>query len=150
MHPKVLEITSAWLSGCWSISIIAHAEAEAQPVPEHGAGTGVKLTPRRLPRPLKAATIAHLLHHPVHAWRSLVSRPIGEVLAEASTADRGGGDCWYFTRTPLRSVDVKHRTGFPQRYAGENQHGRRSLCEKLAKLSIWYACMSTRTRTLTM
>jgi ribosomal protein S12 methylthiotransferase len=69
----------------------------------------------------------------------LVSRPIGEVLAEAKRlADAGVKELLVISQdTSAYGVDVKHRTGF---HNGEPvKTSMVSLCEELAKLGIWVA-----------
>ena len=66
----------------------------------------------------------------------LVSRPIGEVLAEAKRGRRGReGAAGHLPDTSAYGVDVKHRSGF---HNGEPvKTSMVGLCEQLAKLGIW-------------
>ena len=67
----------------------------------------------------------------------LVSRPIGEVLAEAKRlADAGVKELLVISQdTSAYGVDVKHRTGFHNGMPVKTSMV--SLCEELAKLGIW-------------
>ena len=114
------------------------AKTKAQPVPEPVPEQGVKLTPRHY----AYLKISEGCNHRctfciIPSMRGdLVSRPIGEVLAEAKRlADAGVKELlvisrhlslWRGRQTPLR---------FPQRRAGETSMV--GLCEQLAKLGIW-------------
>jgi ribosomal protein S12 methylthiotransferase len=66
-----------------------------------------------------------------------VSRPIGEVLAEAKRlADAGVKELLVISQdTSAYGVDVKHRTGFHNGMPVKTSMV--SLCEELAKLGIW-------------
>ncbi|XNM64368.1 radical SAM protein [Escherichia coli] len=67
----------------------------------------------------------------------LVSRPIGEVLAEAKRlVDAGVKEILVISQdTSAYGVDVKHRTGF---HNGEPvKTSMESLCEQLSKLGVW-------------
>ena len=66
----------------------------------------------------------------------LVSRPIGEVLAEAKRlADAGVKELLVISQdTSAYGVDVKHRTGFHNGMPVKTSMV--SLCEELAKLGI--------------
>ncbi len=81
----------------------------------------------------------------------LVSRPIGEVLAEAKRlADAGVKELLVISQdTSAYGVDVKHRTGFHNGMPVKTSMV--SLCEELASSASGCACTtSIRTRTLTM
>ncbi len=66
----------------------------------------------------------------------LVSRPIGDVLAEAKRlVDAGVKELLVISQdTSAYGVDVKHRMGF---HNGEPVKPAWSVCEQLAKLGVW-------------
>ena len=136
VHPKVLEIT-----GPHSYEQVHHYAPKPQHnpflslVPEQG----VKLTPRHY----AYLKISEGCNHRcafciIPSMRGdLVSRPIGEVLAEAKRlVDAGVKELLVISQdTSAYGVDVKHRTGF---HNGEPvKTSMESLCEQLAKLGVW-------------
>ncbi|XTZ37111.1 30S ribosomal protein S12 methylthiotransferase RimO [Salmonella enterica] len=140
VHPKVLEIT-----GPHSYEqVLAHVHHYV-PKPQHNPflslvpEQGVKLTPRHY----AYLKISEGCNHRctfciIPSMRGdLVSRPIGEVLAEAKRlADAGVKELLVISQdTSAYGVDVKHRTGF---HNGEPvKTSMVGLCEQLAKLGVW-------------
>ena len=140
VHPKVLEIT-----GPHSYEqVLSHVHRYA-PKPQHNPflslvpEQGVKLTPRHY----AYLKISEGCNHRctfciIPSMRGdLVSRPIGEVLAEAKRlADAGVKELLVISQdTSAYGVDVKHRSGF---HNGEPvKTSMVGLCEQLAKLGIW-------------
>ena len=140
VHPKVLEIT-----GPHSYEqVLSHVHRYA-PKPQHNPflslvpEQGVKLTPRHY----AYLKISEGCNHRctfciIPSMRGdLVSRPIGEVLAEAKRlADAGVKELLVISQdTSAYGVDVKHRSGF---HNGEPvKTSMVGLCEQLSKLGIW-------------
>ncbi|MCH7370753.1 30S ribosomal protein S12 methylthiotransferase RimO [Aeromonas sp. MR16] len=140
IHPKVLEITGPHAYE----EVLGHVHKYvAKPthnpftslVPAHG----VKLTPRHY----AYLKISEGCNHRctfciIPSMRGdLVSRPIGEVLAEAKRLKEAGvKELLVISQdTSAYGVDVKHRTGF---YDGMPvKTSMVALCEELAKLDIW-------------
>lgn len=140
IHPKVLEITGPHAYE----EVLGHVHKYvAKPthnpftslVPAHG----VKLTPRHY----AYLKISEGCNHRctfciIPSMRGdLVSRPIGEVLAEAKRLKEAGvKEILVISQdTSAYGVDVKHRTGF---YDGMPvKTSMVALCEELAKLDIW-------------
>ena len=140
IHPKVLEITGPHAYE----EVLGHVHKYvAKPthnpftslVPAHG----VKLTPRHY----AYLKISEGCNHRctfciIPSMRGdLVSRPIGEVLAEAKRLKEAGvKEILVISQDPSAyGVDVKHRTGF---YDGMPvKTSMVALCEELAKLDIW-------------
>lgn len=140
MHPKVLEIT-----GPHSYEQVLEHVHHYTPKPKHNPflslvpEQGVKLTPRHY----AYLKISEGCNHRctfciIPSMRGdLVSRPIGEVLAEAKRlADAGVKELLVISQdTSAYGVDVKHRTGFHNGMPVKTSMV--SLCEELAKLGIW-------------
>ncbi|XEI34045.1 30S ribosomal protein S12 methylthiotransferase RimO [Aeromonas veronii] len=140
IHPKVLEITGPHAYE----EVLGHVHKYvAKPthnpftslVPAHG----VKLTPRHY----AYLKISEGCNHRctfciIPSMRGdLVSRPIGDVLAEAKRLKEAGvKELLVISQdTSAYGVDVKHRTGF---YDGMPvKTSMVALCEELAKLDIW-------------
>lgn len=140
IHPKVLEITGPHAYE----EVLGHVHKYvAKPthnpftslVPAHG----VKLTPRHY----AYLKISEGCNHRctfciIPSMRGdLVSRPIGEVLAEAKRLKEAGvKEILVISQdTSAYGVDVKHRSGF---YDGMPvKTSMVALCEELAKLDIW-------------
>ncbi|PTT52895.1 30S ribosomal protein S12 methylthiotransferase RimO [Aeromonas sp. HMWF014] len=140
IHPKVLEITGPHAYE----EVLGHVHKYvAKPthnpftslVPAHG----VKLTPRHY----AYLKISEGCNHRctfciIPSMRGdLVSRPIGDVLAEAKRLKEAGvKEILVISQdTSAYGVDVKHRTGF---YDGMPvKTSMVALCEELAKLDIW-------------
>ena len=140
IHPKVLEITGPHAYE----EVLGHVHKYvAKPthnpftslVPAHG----VKLTPRHY----AYLKISEGCNHRctfciIPSMRGdLVSRPIGEVLAEAKRLKEAGvKEILVISQdTSAYGVDVKHRTGF---YDGMPvKTSMVALCEELAKLGMW-------------
>ncbi|MGS3486847.1 30S ribosomal protein S12 methylthiotransferase RimO [Enterobacter hormaechei subsp. xiangfangensis] len=140
VHPKVLEIT-----GPHSYEQVLEHVHHYVPKPKHNPflilvpEQGVKLTPRHY----AYLKISEGCNHRctfciIPSMRGdLVSRPIGEVLAEAKRlADAGVKELLVISQdTSAYGVDVKHRSGF---HNGEPvKTSMVGLCEQLAKLGIW-------------
>ena len=140
VHPKVLEIT-----GPHSYEQVLEHVHHYVPKPKHNPflslvpEPGVKLTPRHY----AYLKISEGCNHRctfciIPSMRGdLVSRPIGEVLAEAKRlADAGVKELLVISQdTSAYGVDVKHRSGF---HNGEPvKTSMVGLCEQLAKLGIW-------------
>ncbi|HDT2480696.1 TPA: 30S ribosomal protein S12 methylthiotransferase RimO [Enterobacter hormaechei subsp. steigerwaltii] len=140
VHPKVLEIT-----GPHSYEQVLEHVHHYVPKPKHKPflslvpEQGVKLTPRHY----AYLKISEGCNHRctfciIPSMRGdLVSRPIGEVLAEAKRlADAGVKELLVISQdTSAYGVDVKHRSGF---HNGEPvKTSMVGLCEQLAKLGIW-------------
>ena len=140
VHPKVLEIT-----GPHSYEQVLEHVQHYVPKPKHHPflslvpEQGVKLTPRHY----AYLKISEGCNHRctfciIPSMRGdLVSRPIGEVLAEAKRlADAGVKELLVISQdTSAYGVDVKHRSGF---HNGEPvKTSMVGLCEQLAKLGIW-------------
>ncbi|WP_139709034.1 30S ribosomal protein S12 methylthiotransferase RimO [Aeromonas allosaccharophila] len=140
IHPKVLEITGPHAYE----EVLGHVHKYVAK-PEHNPFTslvpahGVKLTPRHY----AYLKISEGCNHRctfciIPSMRGdLVSRPIGEVLAEAKRLKEAGvKEILVISQdTSAYGVDVKHRTGF---YNGMPvKTSMVALCEELAKLDIW-------------
>ena len=140
IHPKVLEITGPHAYE----EVLAHVHKYVEK-PQHNPFTslvpahGVKLTPRHY----AYLKISEGCNHRctfciIPSMRGdLVSRPIGEVLAEAKRLKEAGvKEILVISQdTSAYGVDVKHRTGF---YDGMPvKTSMVALCEELAKLDIW-------------
>ncbi|QCG47662.1 30S ribosomal protein S12 methylthiotransferase RimO [Aeromonas schubertii] len=140
IHPKVLEITGPHAYE----EVLGHVHKYVAK-PEHNPFTslvpahGVKLTPRHY----AYLKISEGCNHRctfciIPSLRGdLVSRPIGEVLAEAKRLKEAGvKEILVISQdTSAYGVDVKHRTGF---YDGMPvKTSMVALCEELAKLGMW-------------
>lgn len=140
IHPKVLEITGPHAYE----EVLGHVHKYVEK-PKHNPFTslvpahGVKLTPRHY----AYLKISEGCNHRctfciIPSMRGdLVSRPIGEVLAEAKRLKEAGvKEILVISQdTSAYGVDVKHRTGF---YDGMPvKTSMVALCEELAKLDIW-------------
>ncbi|HEH9399322.1 TPA: 30S ribosomal protein S12 methylthiotransferase RimO [Aeromonas sobria] len=140
IHPKVLEITGPHAYE----EVLSHVHKYVAK-PEHNPFTslvpahGVKLTPRHY----AYLKISEGCNHRctfciIPSMRGdLVSRPIGEVLAEAKRLKEAGvKEILVISQdTSAYGVDVKHRTGF---YDGMPvKTSMVALCEELAKLDLW-------------
>ncbi|MFM5725438.1 30S ribosomal protein S12 methylthiotransferase RimO [Aeromonas veronii] len=140
IHPKVLEITGPHAYE----EVLGHVHKYVEK-PQHNPFTslvpahGVKLTPRHY----AYLKISEGCNHRctfciIPSMRGdLVSRPIGEVLAEAKRLKEAGvKEILVISQdTSAYGVDVKHRTGF---YDGMPvKTSMVALCEELAKLDIW-------------
>ena len=140
IHPKVLEITGPHAYE----EVLGHVHKYVEK-PTHNPFTslvpahGVKLTPRHY----AYLKISEGCNHRctfciIPSMRGdLVSRPIGEVLAEAKRLKEAGvKELLVISQdTSAYGVDVKHRTGF---YDGMPvKTSMVALCEELAKLDIW-------------
>ena len=140
VHPKVLEIT-----GPHSYEQVLQHVHHYVPKPKHNPflslvpEQGVKLTPRHY----AYLKISEGCNHRctfciIPSMRGdLVSRPIGEVLAEAKRLKEAGvKEILVISQdTSAYGVDVKHRTGF---YDGMPvKTSMVALCEELAKLGMW-------------
>ncbi|AZU47796.1 TPA: 30S ribosomal protein S12 methylthiotransferase RimO [Aeromonas hydrophila] len=140
IHPKVLEITGPHAYE----EVLGHVHKYVEK-PTHNPFTslvpaqGVKLTPRHY----AYLKISEGCNHRctfciIPSMRGdLVSRPIGEVLAEAKRLKEAGvKEILVISQdTSAYGVDVKHRTGF---YDGMPvKTSMVALCEELAKLGLW-------------
>ncbi|SIR08292.1 SSU ribosomal protein S12P methylthiotransferase [Aeromonas sp. RU39B] len=140
IHPKVLEITGPHAYE----EVLGHVHKYV-PQPTHNPFTslvpaqGVKLTPRHY----AYLKISEGCNHRctfciIPSMRGdLVSRPIGEVLAEAKRLKEAGvKEILVISQdTSAYGVDVKHRTGF---YDGMPvKTSMQALCEELSKLGMW-------------
>lgn len=140
IHPKVLEITGPHAYE----EVLGHVHKYVAK-PQHNPFTslvpahGVKLTPRHY----AYLKISEGCNHRctfciIPSMRGdLVSRPIGDVLAEAKRLKEAGvKELLVISQdTSAYGVDVKHRTGF---YDGMPvKTSMVALCEELAKLDIW-------------
>ncbi|HAT2711615.1 TPA: 30S ribosomal protein S12 methylthiotransferase RimO [Aeromonas hydrophila] len=140
IHPKVLEITGPHAYE----EVLGHVHKYVEK-PTHNPFTslvpaqGVKLTPRHY----AYLKISEGCNHRctfciIPSMRGdLVSRPIGEVLAEAKRLKEAGvKEILVISQdTSAYGVDVKHRTGF---YDGMPvKTSMLALCEELAKLGMW-------------
>ncbi|MGY3854264.1 30S ribosomal protein S12 methylthiotransferase RimO [Aeromonas aquatilis] len=140
IHPKVLEITGPHAYE----EVLGHVHKYVAK-PEHNPFTslvpahGVKLTPRHY----AYLKISEGCNHRctfciIPSMRGdLVSRPVGDVLAEAKRLKEAGvKEILVISQdTSAYGVDVKHRTGF---YDGMPvKTSMVALCEELAKLDIW-------------
>ncbi|HHC5059883.1 TPA: 30S ribosomal protein S12 methylthiotransferase RimO [Aeromonas veronii] len=140
IHPKVLEITGPHAYE----EVLGHVHKYVEK-PQHNPFTslvpahGVKLTPRHY----AYLKISEGCNHRctfciIPSMRGdLVSRPIGDVLAEAKRLKEAGvKELLVISQdTSAYGVDVKHRTGF---YDGiPVKTSMVALCEELAKLDIW-------------
>lgn len=140
IHPKVLEITGPHAYE----EVLGHVHKYVEK-PTHNPFTslvpahGVKLTPRHY----AYLKISEGCNHRctfciIPSMRGdLVSRPIGEVLAEAKRLKEAGvKEILVISQdTSAYGVDVKHRTGF---YDGMPvKTSMMALCEELAKLGMW-------------
>lgn len=140
IHPKVLEITGPHAYE----EVLGHVHKYVEK-PTHNPFTslvpahGVKLTPRHY----AYLKISEGCNHRctfciIPSMRGdLVSRPIGEVLAEAKRLKEAGvKEILVISQdTSAYGLDVKHRTGF---YDGMPvKTSMVALCEELAKLGMW-------------
>ncbi len=140
IHPKVLEITGPHAYE----EVLGHVHKYVEK-PQHNPFTslvpahGVKLTPRHY----AYLKISEGCNHRctfciIPSMRGdLVSRPIGDVLAEAKRLKEAGvKELLVISQdTSAYGVDVKHRTGF---YDGMPvKTSMVALCEELAKLGMW-------------
>ncbi|WP_323910632.1 30S ribosomal protein S12 methylthiotransferase RimO [Aeromonas veronii] len=140
IHPKVLEITGPHAYE----EVLGHVHKYVEK-PQHNPFTslvpahGVKLTPRHY----AYLKISEGCNHRctfciIPSMRGdLVSRPIGDVLAEAKRLKEAGvKELLVISQdTSAYGVDVKHRTGF---YDGMPvKTSMVALCEELSKLDIW-------------
>ncbi|SIQ60605.1 30S ribosomal protein S12 methylthiotransferase RimO [Aeromonas hydrophila] len=140
IHPKVLEITGPHAYE----EVLGHVHKYVEK-PTHNPFTslvpaqGVKLTPRHY----AYLKISEGCNHRctfciIPSMRGdLVSRPIGEVLAEAKRLKEAGvKEILVISQdTSAYGVDVKHRTGF---YDGMPvKTSMVALCEELTKLGMW-------------
>ncbi|MFM4783554.1 30S ribosomal protein S12 methylthiotransferase RimO [Aeromonas veronii] len=140
IHPKVLEITGPHAYE----EVLGHVHKYVEK-PQHNPFTslvpahGIKLTPRHY----AYLKISEGCNHRctfciIPSMRGdLVSRPIGDVLAEAKRLKEAGvKELLVISQdTSAYGVDVKHRTGF---YDGMPvKTSMVALCEELAKLDIW-------------
>lgn len=140
IHPKVLEITGPHAYE----EVLGHVHKYVEK-PTHNPFTslvpahGIKLTPRHY----AYLKISEGCNHRctfciIPSMRGdLVSRPIGEVLAEAKRLKEAGvKEILVISQdTSAYGVDVKHRTGF---YDGMPvKTSMVALCEELAKLGMW-------------
>lgn len=140
IHPKVLEITGPHAYE----EVLGHVHKYVEK-PTHNPFTslvpaqGVKLTPRHY----AYLKISEGCNHRctfciIPSMRGdLVSRPIGEVLAEAKRLKEAGvKEILVISQdTSAYGVDLKHRTGF---YDGMPvKTSMVALCEELAKLGMW-------------
>ncbi|MEV3839319.1 30S ribosomal protein S12 methylthiotransferase RimO [Aeromonas dhakensis] len=140
IHPKVLEITGPHAYE----EVLGHVHKYVEK-PTHNPFTslvpaqGVKLTPRHY----AYLKISEGCNHRctfciIPSMRGdLVSRPIGEVLAEAKRLKEAGvKEILVISQdTSAYGVDVKHRTGF---YDGMPvKTSMVALCEELAKIGMW-------------
>ncbi|MBL0561474.1 30S ribosomal protein S12 methylthiotransferase RimO [Aeromonas hydrophila] len=140
IHPKVLEITGPHAYE----EVLGHVHKYVEK-PTHNPFTslvpaqGVKLTPRHY----AYLKISEGCNHRctfciIPSMRGdLVSRPIGEILAEAKRLKEAGvKEILVISQdTSAYGVDVKHRTGF---YDGMPvKTSMVALCEELAKLGMW-------------
>lgn len=140
IHPKVLEITGPHAYE----EVLGHVHKYVEK-PQHNPFTslvpahGVKLTPRHY----AYLKISEGCNHRctfciIPSMRGdLVSRPIGDVLAEAKRLKEAGvKELLVISQdTSAYGVDVKHRTGF---YDGMPvKTSMVALCEELAKFDIW-------------
>ncbi|WP_421230692.1 30S ribosomal protein S12 methylthiotransferase RimO [Aeromonas sp. 603079] len=140
IHPKVLEITGPHAYE----EVLGHVHKYVEK-PQHNPFTslvpahGVKLTPRHY----AYLKISEGCNHRctfciIPSMRGdLVSRSIGDVLAEAKRLKEAGvKELLVISQdTSAYGVDVKHRTGF---YDGMPvKTSMVALCEELAKLDIW-------------
>ncbi len=140
VHPKVLEIT-----GPHSYEQVLEHVHHYTPKPKHNPflslvpEQGVKLTPRHYAYLKISEGCNHRCTFSIipSMRGDLVSRPIGEVLAEAKRlADAGVKELLVISQdTSAYGVDVKHRTGFHNGMPVKTSMV--SLCEELAKLGIW-------------
>lgn len=140
IHPKVLEITGPHAYE----EVLGHvhkyvAKPTHNPFTSLVPAQGVKLTPRHY----AYLKISEGCNHRctfciIPSMRGdLVSRPIGEVLAEAKRLKEAGvKEILVISQdTSAYGVDVKHRTGF---YDGMPvKTSMVALCEELAKLGMW-------------
>ncbi|MEL3923040.1 30S ribosomal protein S12 methylthiotransferase RimO [Aeromonas enteropelogenes] len=140
IHPKVLEITGPHAYE----EVLGHVHKYVEK-PQHNPFTslvpahGVKLTPRHY----AYLKISEGCNHRctfciIPSMRGdLVSRPIGEVLAEAKRLKEAGvKEILVISQdTSAYGVDVKHRTGFYDCMPVKTSMV--ALCEELAKLDIW-------------
>ncbi|MGL5303115.1 MAG: 30S ribosomal protein S12 methylthiotransferase RimO [Aeromonas sp.] len=140
LHPKVLEIT-----GPHAYEEVLNHVHKYVAKPEHNPFTslvpahGVKLTPRHYAYLKISEGCNHRCSFCIipSLRGDLVSRPIGEVLAEAKRLKEAGvKEILVISQdSSAYGVDVKHRTGF---YNGMPvKTNMVALCEELAKLDIW-------------
>ena len=143
IHPKVLEITGPHATQEVMDAVHLHCPKPHDPfldlIPGAFGEAGLKLTPRHY----AYLKISEGCNHRctfciIPSMRGdLVSRPIGEVLAEAKRLKEAGvKEILVISQdTSAYGVDVKHRTGF---YDGMPvKTSMVALCEELAKLDIW-------------
>ncbi|MGL5289498.1 MAG: 30S ribosomal protein S12 methylthiotransferase RimO [Aeromonas sp.] len=140
IHPKVLEIT-----GPHAYEEVLNHVHKYVAKPAHNPFTslvpahGVKLTPRHYAYLKISEGCNHRCSFCIipSLRGDLVSRPIGEVLAEAKRLKEAGvKEILVISQdSSAYGVDVKHRTGF---YNGMPvKTSMVALCEELAKLDIW-------------
>ena len=140
IHPKVLEITGPHAYE----EVLGHVHKYVEK-PTHNPFTslvpahGVKLTPRHYAYLKTSEGCNHRCTSCIipSMRGDLVSRPIGEVLAEAKRLKEAGvKEILVISQdTSAYGVDVKHRTGF---YDGMPvKTSMVALCEELAKLGMW-------------
>ena len=140
VHPKVLEISGPHAYE----QVLAHVHTYV-PKPEHNPfqslvpAQGVKLTPRHYAYLKISEGCDHRCTFCIipSLRGDLESRPIGEVLAEATRLkETGVKELLVISQdTSAYGVDVKHRTGF---YDGAPvKTSMLALCEELSKLGLW-------------
>lgn len=140
VHPKVLEI-----SGPHAYEQVLDHVHRYVPKPAHNPfvslvpAQGVKLTPRHYAYLKISEGCDHRCTFCIipSLRGDLVSRPIGEVLAEAKRLKEAGvKELLVIAQdTSAYGVDLKHRTGF---YDGQPVKTHlTALCQELAKLDIW-------------
>ncbi len=143
VHPSVLAVTGPHATQEVMNAVHTHLPKPHDPfidlVPGAFGEAGIKLTPRHY----AYLKISEGCNHRctfciIPSMRGdLVSRPIGEVLAEAKRlADAGVKELLVISQdTSAYGVDVKHRSGF---HNGEPvKTSMVGLCEQLSKLGIW-------------
>ncbi|WP_409423103.1 30S ribosomal protein S12 methylthiotransferase RimO [Pseudaeromonas sp. ZJS20] len=140
VHPKVLEI-----SGPHAYEQVLDHVHRYVPKPQHNPfvslvpAQGVKLTPRHYAYLKISEGCDHRCTFCIipSLRGDLVSRPIGEVLAEAKRLKEAGvKELLVISQdTSAYGADLKHRTGF---YDGQPVRTHlTTLCQELAKLDIW-------------
>ncbi|GAA4495597.1 30S ribosomal protein S12 methylthiotransferase RimO [Pseudaeromonas paramecii] len=140
VHPKVLEI-----SGPHAYEQVLDHVHRYVPKPQHNPfvslvpAQGVKLTPRHYAYLKISEGCDHRCTFCIipSLRGDLVSRPIGEVLAEAKRLKEAGvKELLVISQdTSAYGADLKHRTGF---YDGQPVRTHlTALCQELAKLDIW-------------
>jgi ribosomal protein S12 methylthiotransferase len=138
-HPSVLAITGPHATDEVMTHVHTHLPKPHDPFVDLVPDIGVRLTPKHY----AYVKISEGCNHRctfciIPSMRGdLVSRPIGEVLAEAKRlADAGVKELLVISQdTSAYGVDVKHRSGF---HNGEPvKTSMVGLCEQLSKLGIW-------------